>query len=336
MPLQSSQSSLSSVPNNITAHGQLLCEVETRLGMYQPITTPDNTIPILKSLVRFLPRDGVYNVCNDILGCSSDEQLRTLAHHFLTALLAPFKSRRKTPSITPSPRFAAECDTDEIAGELAHSGSRKDQAWLKAACLERDGNRCVVTGFYDAGEAEKMDFTESELNTMMLEYTKVCHIIPFSLGAFSESGLRNSAMSWDAMYRCFPGIRARIGFSPERINEPCNAITMTAPLHEAFDKFKFVLEPTSNDHIYRIKTYRGFPTAQFRNLPENRLVTLTNHYPMHSLPHSILFGLHASIAQILHASGMGEYLEKLLRDRELCRFLAPDGTTDIESLFMVS
>ncbi|KAF8462755.1 hypothetical protein BDZ91DRAFT_765047 [Kalaharituber pfeilii] len=318
--LQSPESSLSSGPSNFTAHGQLQCEVETRLGMYQPITTPDNTIPILKNLVRFLPRDGVYNVCDDILGCSSDEQLRNLAHHFLTALLAPFKTRKKTPSITPSPQFGAEDDTEEIASKLAYTASRKDQAWLKAACLKRDGNRCVVTGAYDAFEAEKMDFTDKELNTMNLQYTKLCHIIPFSLGAF---------------FRCFPSIRARIGFSPERINEPCNSITMTGALHEAFDRFKFALEPTSNDHVYRIKTYRGFPTGEFHNFPENRIVTLTNHCPTYSLPDPILLGVHASIAQILNASGMGEYLEKIMHDRELCRCLAPDGSTDVESLFMV-
>jgi len=86
-----SLSSLSSVPINITAFVDLLSNVQTRLDTYQSKArdVQDNTIPILRSLVKFLPRDGISNVCEDILGCGSDEELYTLARHFLTALLVP-------------------------------------------------------------------------------------------------------------------------------------------------------------------------------------------------------------------------------------------------------
>ncbi|KAF8466999.1 hypothetical protein BDZ91DRAFT_657449, partial [Kalaharituber pfeilii] len=88
---------------------------------------------------------------------------------------------------------------------------------------------------------------------------------------------------WDAIYRCSPSIRARICFSPERINEPCNGITMSGHIHKAFDKFKFAVEPAvstlSPNHAHRIKTHRGFPTRESCNFPENRLVTFTNHCP---------------------------------------------------------
>lgn len=85
--------SLSSVPTNITYYVQLLSDAQSRLDAYHPKArgVQDNTIPILSSLVKFLPRDGICNVCEDILGCGSDEELHTLALHFLTALLAPCK-----------------------------------------------------------------------------------------------------------------------------------------------------------------------------------------------------------------------------------------------------
>ena len=71
----------------------LLSNVQTRLDTYQSKArdVQDNTIPILRSLVKFLPRDGIYNVCEDILSCGSDEELHTLARHFLTAPLASCK-----------------------------------------------------------------------------------------------------------------------------------------------------------------------------------------------------------------------------------------------------
>jgi len=83
--------------------------------------------------------------------------------------------------------------------------------------------------------------------------------------------------------------------------------------------------------VYRIKTYRGFPPLCLAWLPENRLVTLENHFPAHQLPHPILLQLHAAIAQILHATGMCEYLERIFRGQEELWCLASDGTTDVAS-----
>jgi len=83
---------LSSVPTTVTAYAayvDLLYNVQTRFDTYQSKArdVQDNTIPILRSLVMFLPRDGISNVCEDILGCGSDEELYTLARHF--PLLVP-------------------------------------------------------------------------------------------------------------------------------------------------------------------------------------------------------------------------------------------------------
>ena len=65
---------------------------------------------------------------------------------------------------------------EEVSSELAQS-SRSNQAWIKAACLERDRDRCVVTGYYDSGEALKKGFTARQLENMDLIYTEACHIV---------------------------------------------------------------------------------------------------------------------------------------------------------------
>jgi len=56
---------------------------------YEPGGPRDNTVTVLEATVRHLPRDGARNVSDDILGCNSDEKLRQLASHLLTAVLVP-------------------------------------------------------------------------------------------------------------------------------------------------------------------------------------------------------------------------------------------------------
>ncbi|OJD18756.1 hypothetical protein AJ78_01227 [Emergomyces pasteurianus Ep9510] len=47
-----------------------------------------------------------------------------------------------------------------------------------------------------------------------------------------------------------------------------------------------------------------------------------------------LLSTHATIAKILHATGTTETIETMFRDREELRFLAADGSTDLEQLFI--
>lgn len=50
------------------------------------------------------------------------------------------------------------------------------------------------------------------------------------------------------------------------------------------------------------------------------------------LPSSILLATHAAIAQILHASGMAEVIDRVLQDAEEIKCLASDGSTDVQIL----
>jgi hypothetical protein len=71
------------------------------------------------------------------------------------------------------------------------------------------------------------------------------------------------------------------------------------------------------------------------HLPPSGKMTLTSRNPLVALPRVALFEAHATVAKILHARGLGEYVEKVLRDRESVRCLAADGSTDIQSLLLV-
>jgi hypothetical protein len=96
------------------------------------------------------------------------------------------KAHGRTPAVSPTPRFGGEDSIEEIASELTESSSRNDQKWLKAACLRRDNNRCVISGYYDMNQAIE-SMTVSELDNIVTADTDAAHIIPFSLGTFAES-----------------------------------------------------------------------------------------------------------------------------------------------------
>ena len=59
---------------------------------------------------------------------------------------------------------------------------------LKEACLARDGGKCIVTGAWQLGHS----------NTPpdgLIARTQAVHIIPFSLGNFTEDKVQNSKPS---------------------------------------------------------------------------------------------------------------------------------------------
>ncbi|KAF8466346.1 hypothetical protein BDZ91DRAFT_658020, partial [Kalaharituber pfeilii] len=119
------------------------------------------------------------------------------------------------------------------------------------------------------------------------------------------------------------------------LNGPYNAITMCASLHAYFGSFKLALCPTDDDNVYRIKTYRQFPSLWIRQLPENRVVTFTANDPSIPLPSRFLLEAHAAVAEILHISGMAEYIDDIMRDRDRIGCLAHDGSTDIQRLMLI-
>lgn len=72
-------------------------------------------------------------------------------------------------------------------------------------------------------------------------------------------------------------------------------------------------------NTYKIRTFVGFPTRQLASFPVSRLVTFTAH-DGYSLPNPYLFRLHAAVAHILDASGMGSLIEENIREYRDKRF----------------
>lgn len=68
----------------------------------------------------------------------------------------------------------------------------------------------------------------------------------------------------------------------------------------------------------------------FRGIyPRGKTVTLTSQDPQLEVPDPRYLALHAACAQVAHASGMGEYIDRILRDMEDMRVLPEDGCSDV-------
>jgi hypothetical protein len=55
---------------------------------------------------------------------------------------------------------------------------------LKAQCLARDDNCCILSGLYDLKMAREL--SDAERQTVLTSGTEAAHIVPFSLALFTE------------------------------------------------------------------------------------------------------------------------------------------------------
>jgi hypothetical protein len=77
----------------------------------------------------------------------------------------------------------------------------------------------------------------------------------------------------------------------------------------------------------------SFRLGRFLHLPVNRTLfeDLTIDPPSHRL-----LALHSAIAHILHLSGVGQYIDKLIKDTGEMDILDDDGSTDIGRLLTLA
>lgn len=99
----------------------------------------------------------------------------------------------------------------------------------------------------------------------------------------------------------------------------------------------FALEPKQDEQdVYLLRQYGNIPTFYSKSFfPKDGVIKLTNHDPSVPLPSATLLGTHAAIAKVLHATGLGEAIDKIMEERKDIGCLASDGTTDVEALLLI-
>jgi hypothetical protein len=103
-------------------------------------------------------------------------------------------------------------------------------------------------------------------------------------------------------------------------------------LHHYFGNFLITFKATTQAHTYQIVNYHQKNAYLQNTLPTSGPVVLVNHNTGYELPDPILLQTHTIITRILHATGKGEEVEKILRDQDKTSVLAKDGSTDISRL----
>ncbi|EAW18766.1 uncharacterized protein NFIA_087220 [Aspergillus fischeri NRRL 181] len=120
------------------------------------------------------------------------------------------------------------------------------------------------------------------------------------------------------------------------INSMVSVMTLSLPMHAQFRRFSLALEQTTDTiNQYRVKTYRGFATAHRAELPASGTISMTAHGGS-PLASPILLQVHCAIANILHATGEGAKIARVLGDSDATGGLASNGIANISQLLSVT
>ncbi|OJJ43568.1 hypothetical protein ASPZODRAFT_28230 [Penicilliopsis zonata CBS 506.65] len=311
---------------------ELKQRAKARITSYKPArrANDDKLQDCLRCFIDILPADGQESIARDIADCQTDEDLWRVYHNLLTGLLLPIKAASRTPSVTLYPHTRRQRNADIVASTFPDESELRVERFRKA-CLERDSQRCVISGVMDIEHWEKIGFPRD----IESGHVEGAHIIPFSFGSWEGKTLPDDAgPKWEVLVRCFPAVR-RLGMRPETINDPCNGLTMFSPLHMEFGSFQMAFKETDTPHRYLLKTYRRFSTSLFKHIPQSPFVELTSTTGDTARPSPVLLNCHFYLAEILNVSGMSEYIEEKIQDWESLK-LAPgagqlraDGSTDV-------
>ncbi|KMP05743.1 hypothetical protein CIRG_05424 [Coccidioides immitis RMSCC 2394] len=287
-----------------------------------------------RGISRFSGFDPAASVSEKI---EAEKAVNSFAEYLFNNFFLPLKaSGNKTSQPTPA---ALTSSVENVVGTLGRLSV------LRRDCLIRDHHRCVVTRMFDIREAERRfdkDGTNAEDDdgsTLIyapgqFEYLEVAHIIPHSIMSSMSTGssaeLNQSKKNALAILRMFDPSAIHL-IEGSDIDHSTNAISLTLGLHQFFGDFKFYFEemdPTTYpQHTYRIDSKKTNPFARPEGLPVTRTLFLSPHHTIDP-PSRKLLAIHRAICVILHLSGAGEYIDRIMRDMEEVH-VRSDGSTEL-------
>ncbi|OJJ45684.1 hypothetical protein ASPZODRAFT_17133 [Penicilliopsis zonata CBS 506.65] len=272
-----------------------LDEAIARAKAYHQQNEQDHTTAILLGCLDGFTGECQENLIRDVLG-RDDEGLQILAQGINEYIFFRLKATgARTPTAS---EFSSSCGNEPDLGRNIKIGT--DQGKLKATCLSRDNTRCLITGMYDADEAQQLS---------------------------AEDDRRKS---WAFLYRYFPRLEEIVDVRcAGAINTPRNAMTMASFLHTEFGKSLLALQATGVENQYRLKTFPRFPRGLNTFLPASRMVQFYSHNWI-DVPDPLLLEIHLTISNILHATGMGRIIDLTLEEMEASG-VDPLGCWELES-----
>ncbi|KAJ6023718.1 hypothetical protein N7540_004515 [Penicillium herquei] len=297
----------------------LKARAQERLSRYKVTNESEKLQGCFRALLDWLPVGGRDSIAHDILNSDSDEKLMTAFDNIRTCLFLPMK-------LCGRKRCEYTLDMDNELEDLEEQNFD-----FRQGCLQRDGNRCVVT---KSGLFEK--WKEITSRCLLQREIEPAYIIPWSFPSYNSlKDTGDISNIWTTLYQCFPEIQPVV--QSYKISEIQNGITLLESIHRQFSDFQCAFEPIPDiPHTYNFVTFEDFPVEMKPDLPQ-RVSFVDTFRPTSEdrLPHPVLLECHYRLARIFHASGMNEAIDKTLRDLEELKagsVLACDGSTDLASL----
>ncbi|EJT69103.1 hypothetical protein GGTG_13371 [Gaeumannomyces tritici R3-111a-1] len=257
------------------------------------------------------------------LGTSVDAFAEYLMNNFFSPLKA---ASNKTPQPSPITHSAIQRAQGSSLPQ-SFVGTPDRVSALRGLCLVRDRHRCVISRKFDITEARKrfkaanggavLDDDGLSLSPHDFGPLEVAHILPHSLAKSSSDSLLDPARkaALDVLNMFDAGVVRLI--EGAEIDRPYNAISLSHHHHLEFGSFRIFFEPVLDNqppHTYRINGFDPF-FDQSLGLPVTRTLYLTQDKTIDP-PSSRLLAIHRAIAHILHLSGAGDYIDRVLRDAE--------------------
>ncbi|KDQ16182.1 hypothetical protein BOTBODRAFT_31254 [Botryobasidium botryosum FD-172 SS1] len=283
---------------------------ENKIQNYVPRNAEDLTVPMLSAILEHAPQRA--HVAEEIYCCETDEKLADLANRYQYGLIVPMRANgAKTPEVGSHPSLSSAVENELRNEDMLELTKRRQH---KQALL-RDGNRCLVTKLLDMGTPSH---GEERINTF------AAHIIPFSFlpSSTSEAQIERSSHLFEVLDR-FGGVQLN-DENGEKINLLDNVMTLKMELHTLFGQLAIWFEPVlGEENTYQFRKLSDVHTG----VADRTKVVFSTDHPDIPLPNPRYLAVHAACAKVVHASGVAEVIDKVLRDLEDLPVLSKDGSS---------
>ncbi|OAA63445.1 hypothetical protein SPI_03608 [Niveomyces insectorum RCEF 264] len=255
---------------------------------------------------------------------------RAFAEYLMDHFFLPLKaSTRRTPQ--PSPAYHSAVLRAQGTEPTVFVGTPDRLSALRGACLVRDRHRCVIsrafstTAFFsrskkDGDNAQDDDgVLFSQLDMRQVDRLEVAHILPHALTK-SSTGPRGGDLDKSreaalAILNMFDSGVAHL-INGVDVDRPRNALTLSSRYHDFFGAFEIYFDAVPGEYnTYQIQSFFPSPMARALGLPVTRTLFVTENRTIDP-PSPRLLAVHRAIAHILHMSGAGEYIDRVLEDME--------------------
>ncbi|KAF8157145.1 hypothetical protein B0H34DRAFT_489037 [Crassisporium funariophilum] len=259
--------------------------------------------------------DGQRYVTSAILACSGVENvveaLEALGTTWLTHFLFIFKTGNSHRNQDDKRLSESELATPTLEQTASHHRKKSFADDVE----KRDGYKCVVTGFISDDHPRLLQLKQPGYT---LESSHIlCRALGNLKGGLTSQSIKSALITFDILLN-FTGLLVKnLEELSDLIDHPTNGMLLEYNAHDGFDRFKWYLQKTDKDDVYDLKKLKLLP------LPDNFRVSFEDHsndFQSNTkkrersvdLPNPHYFAIHAAIAQVLHYTKAGQFLDGLL------------------------